>query len=85
MADGHTTSIERLNKAALAAGFSMAPPEDAFEDTTDWIAAAPARSNLPAVIDRSLHAHPRELFHAMGAAAARLKARLPGMGWRAPA
>lgn len=83
MADVHATSIERLNKAALAAGFSMAPPEEAFEEATEWRAALPSRSNLPAVVERT--PHPRDMLHAMAAAALRLRARLPSVGWRAPA
>ena len=75
-------SIERLHRAALAAGFAMAAPDDDPAVERDPIARrvdVPAPSNLPAVVCRPLRIDFRraELLAPMLAFGARLRGRLP--------
>lgn len=83
-------SIERLNRAALAAGFAMAAPDDdpgVEGDTIARRADVPASTNLPAVISRTQRVDFRamELLALVVAFGARLRGRLPHFGGGAPA
>ena len=83
-------SIERLNRAALAAGFAMAAPDDdpgVDHDLSARRADVPASTNLPAVISRTSRTDLRsiELLAPVLAFGARLRGRLPYLGGGATA
>ena len=83
-------SIERLHRAALAAGFAMAAPDDEPDAPRAPIARradVPASTNLPAVIARTARVDLRgmELLAPVLAFGARLRGRLPHLGGGAPA
>lgn len=83
-------SIERLNRAALAAGFAMAAPDDdpgVDRDLSARRADVPASTNLPAVVSRTSRADLRsiELLAPVLAFGARLRGRLPYLGGGATA
>ncbi len=83
-------SIERLNRAALAAGFAMAAPDDDQGVERDPVARradVPASANLPAVISRTHRIDFRrmELLAPVLAFGARLRGRLPYLGGGATA
>jgi hypothetical protein len=83
-------SIERLHRAALAAGFSMAAPDDesgADLDTVARRADVPASSNLPAVIVRTnrVDLRGKELLAPVVAFGARLRGRISYLSGRATA
>ena len=75
-------SIERLHRAALAAGFAMAAPDDDPDMERDSIARradVPASANLPAVVPRTHRVDFRsiELLAPVLALGSRLRERLP--------
>jgi hypothetical protein len=75
-------SIERLHRAALAAGFAMAAPDDDPDmerDTLTRRADVPATANLPAVVSRVHRVDLRsiELLAPVLAFGSRLRGRLP--------
>jgi hypothetical protein len=75
-------SIERLHRAALAAGFAMAAPDDDPDLERDSIARradVPASSNLPAIVSRTHRVDFRsiELLAPVLALGTRLRGRLP--------
>ena len=75
-------SIERLNRAALAAGFAMAAPDDDTDVERASIARradVPASTNLPAVMTRTHRVDFRsiELLAPVLAFGTRLRGRLP--------
>jgi hypothetical protein len=83
-------SIERLHRAALAAGFAMAAPDDepsAEFDRTARRADVPAASNLPAVIVpvHRMDLRGIELFAPVVAFGARLRGRISHLSGRATA
>lgn len=83
-------SIERLHRAALAAGFAMAAPDDDPGVERDPIARradVPASGNLPAVISQTdrLDIRRIELLAPVLAFGARLRGRLPTLGGGATA
>lgn len=83
-------SIERLHRAALAAGFAMAAPDDDPGTERDPIARradVPASANLPAVISPTYRMDFRamELLAPVLAFGARLRGRLPHLGGGATA
>jgi hypothetical protein len=83
-------SIERLHRAALAAGFSMAAPDDesgAEPDNGARRADVPASTNLPAVIVRTPRAdlRGRELLAPVVAFGTRLRGRISYLSGRATA
>ena len=83
-------SIERLHRAALAAGFAMAAPDDepgAEHDPLVRRADVPAASNLPAVIVPSNRADMRgmELLAPVVAFGSRLRGRISYLSGRATA
>ena len=83
-------SIERLHRAALAAGFAMAAPDDDPDLERDSItrrADVPASTNLPAVVARTHRVDFRsiELLAPVLAFGSRLRGRLPHIGGGAPA
>ncbi len=83
-------SIERLHRAALAAGYAMAAPDDEPEFGRDPLprrADVPASTNLPAVITapRRVELRNIELLAPVLAFGARLRGRLPYIGGGAPA
>jgi hypothetical protein len=74
-------SIERLNKAASAAGFAMATPDDeAATETAEREAAAPSRAVI--VNDQASRLLSAE---AQSRISNWLKGYLPGFGGRQPA
>ena len=83
-------SIERLHRAAMAAGFAMAAPDDepgAEHDAIVRRADVPAASNLPAVIVRANRIDLRgiELLAPVVALGARLRGRISYLSGRATA
>ena len=83
-------SIERLHRAALAAGFAMAPPDDepgAELDGATRRADVPAASNLPAVVSpvRRVDIRGKELLAPMVAFGTRLRGRISYLSGRATA
>ena len=83
-------SIERLHRAALAAGFSMAAPDDesgAELDTVARRADVPAATNLPAVIlrDNRVDVRSKDLLAPVVAFGARLRGRISYLSGRATA
>jgi hypothetical protein len=83
-------SIERLHRAALAAGFAMAAPDDdpiVERDSITRRADVPASASLPAVISRTHRVDFRsvELLAPVLAFGARLRGRLPYLGGGATA
>ena len=75
-------SIERLHRAALAAGFAMAAPDDEPGAELDMVARradVPAASNLPAVIVpmHRVDLRGKELLAPVVAFGARLRGRFP--------
>ena len=75
-------SIERLHRAALAAGFAMAAPDDepgVERELAMRRADVPASANLPAVVIRSQRPDFRsiELLAPVLALGAKLRGRLP--------
>jgi hypothetical protein len=83
-------SIERLHRAALAAGFSMAAPDDESGADLEPIgrrADVPATVNLPAVITPSAKVDLRglELLAPVVALGARLRGRISYLSGRATA
>jgi hypothetical protein len=83
-------SIERLHRAALAAGFAMAAPDDepgAEVDAVTRRADVPAASNLPAVIHppRRVDFRSRELMAPVVAFGTRLRGRISYLSGRATA
>jgi hypothetical protein len=83
-------SIERLHRAALAAGYAMAAPDDEPELTGEPIvrrADVPASTNLPAVISpiQRIEIRGMELLAPVFAFGARLRGRLPHLGGGAAA
>jgi hypothetical protein len=83
-------SIERLHRAALAAGFAMVAPDDdpgADRDPTARRADVPSSTNLPAVISRTHRVDFRgmDVLAPVLAFGARLRGRLPYIGGGAPA
>lgn len=83
-------SIERLHRAALAAGFAMAAPDDDPGVERDPIARradVPTSSNLPAIVSRTQRIDYRamELLAPVLAFGARLRGRLPHFGGGATA
>lgn len=83
-------SIERLHRAALAAGFAMAGPDDEPDFERDPVARradVPASTNLPAVVTAPRRAELRniELLAPLFAFGTRLRGRLPYIGGGAPA
>lgn len=75
-------SIERLNKAASAAGFAMATPDDEIADAATERAPESVPSRAVVVTDQ-----PGRLMSADAAAnlTSWLKGYLPGFGGRQPA
>ena len=77
-------SIERLNKAATAAGFAMATPDD--DATVD--VRAPEPTDEPAsralVLTSSASQRPSSA-QSQSRLSDWVRGYLPGMGWRAPA
>jgi hypothetical protein len=83
-------SIERLHRAALAAGFAMAAPDDEPSAELDRMARradVPAASNLPAVIVPAHRVDLRgmELLAPVVAFGARLRGRISHLSGRATA
>ncbi len=83
-------SIERLHRAALAAGYAMAAPDDEPGTELDTIvrrADVPAASNLPAVIvpTSRVDLRGRELLAPVVAFGARLRGRISYLSGRATA
>ena len=83
-------SIERLNRAALAAGYAMAAPDDEPSSGLDAVARradVPAVSNLPAVIvsTNRMDMRGKELFAPVVAFGARLRGRISYLSGRATA
>jgi hypothetical protein len=82
-------SIERLHRAAMAAGFAMAAPDDEPEtrDTIVRRADVPAASNLPAIIVRANRIDLRgiELLAPVVALGTRLRGRISYLSGRATA
>lgn len=83
-------SIERLHRAAMAAGFSMAAPDDesgAELDSGARRADVPASSNLPAVIVSvsRVDARGKELLAPVVAFGTRLRGRISYLSGRATA
>lgn len=83
-------SIERLHRAALAAGYAMAAPDDdpgAELDAVVRRADVPAVSNLPAVIvpTKSVEVRGRELLAPVVAFGTRLRGRISHLSGRATA
>jgi hypothetical protein len=83
-------SIERLHRAALAAGFAMAAPDDepgAEVDAATRRADVPAASNLPAVImqPRRVDIRGKELLAPVMAFGTRLRGRISYLSGRATA
>ena len=83
-------SIERLHRAALAAGFAMAAPDDEPGVGNEPIARradVPATTNLPAVVTSAHRVDFRgiELLAPVLAFGVRLRGRLPHFGGGAPA
>ena len=83
-------SIERLHRAALAAGFAMAAPDDdpgVDRDPIGRRADVPASTNLPAVVSRTHRVDIRgmELLAPLLAFGVRLRGRLPHLGGGATA
>lgn len=77
-------SIERLNKAATAAGFAMATPDDDVPVETRAVEPVEAPASRAVVLSSN------SLQHAStGDSISRMtgwfKSYIPGMGWRAPA
>jgi len=83
-------SIERLHRAALAAGFAMVAPDDDPASERDLVARradVPSSTNLPAVITRTHRVEFRgmDMLAPVLAFGARLRGRLPYIGGGAPA
>ena len=83
-------SIERLHRAAMAAGFAMAAPDDEPSvelDTVTRRADVPAASNLPAVIapTHRVDLRSKELLAPVVAFRARLRGRISYLSGRATA
>jgi hypothetical protein len=83
-------SIERLHRAALAAGFAMVAPDDDPGSERESIARradVPSSTNLPAVISRTHRVDFRgmEMLAQVRAFGARLRGRLPYLGGGATA
>lgn len=82
-------SIERLHRAALAAGFAMAAPDDepGVDEPIARRADVPASANLPAVVTpgHRMDFRGMELIAPVLAFGARLRGRLPHLSGRAPA
>ncbi len=83
-------SIERLHRAAFAAGYAMAAPDDEPDVASGPIvrrADVPASSNLPAVIPPAQRVEFRglDLLAPVFAFGARLRGRLPSLGGGAAA
>lgn len=83
-------SIERLNRAALAAGFSMAAPDEepgAVLEPMGRRADVPATSNLPAVIlpPSRIDLRALELLAPVVALGTRLRGRISYLSGRATA
>jgi hypothetical protein len=83
-------SIERLHRAALAAGFAMAAPDDEPSVELDRMARradVPAASNLPAVIvsTHRIDLRGMELLAPVVAFGARLRGRISHLSGRATA
>jgi len=83
-------SIEQLHRAALAAGFAMAAPDDDTDAERELLtrrADVPASSNVPALISRTHRDDFRaaELLAPVLAFGARLRGRLPLLGGGATA
>ena len=77
-------SIERLNKAATAAGYAMATPDDdvAVEERLTEAAEEPASR---AVVVSNSPARQATTGESITRLTGWLKGYLPGMGWRAHA
>lgn len=74
-------SIERLNKAASAAGFAMATPDDdAVTETAPEAEAPPSRA--VAIVEQAPRPSAVETLHGL---TGWLKGHLPAIGWRQPA
>jgi hypothetical protein len=77
-------SIERLNKAASAAGFAMATPDDdsiMIDDTPVEVdVTGQARALVP-----SLPVHRIQFTDSLNSFAAWMKGVWPSLGWRQPA
>lgn len=83
-------SIERLHRAALAAGFAMAAPDDEPGSELEAVprrADVPAASNLPAVVlqPTRVDIRGRELLAPVVAFGTRLRGRISYLSGRATA
>jgi hypothetical protein len=76
-------SIERLNKAASAAGFAMATPDDDVEVETKVEAAVEAIPSRALVLVSD--AAPKGLSADLASISAWIKGHMPSFGWRQPA
>ena len=77
-------SIEHLNKAAPAAGFAMATPDDDVPAATPTVEPAEAPASRAVVLAGTARDQASKA-ESISRMTGWFKAYLPGMGWRAPA